>query len=292
MAQNARKKLIIDCDPGLGIRWADVDDSLAILLALASPEIEVMGLSITYGNVDLATGIQVAEATAKAAKIDLPVIPGAANAADTQDNPAASWLVDQVTQQPGEITLLALGPLTNLSAALDLDNRFLHKLEHLVIMGGAVKFPFFGWRGEHNFRHDPLAVSRIFSSGILSTLITMDVCRSAQLTEVEHNRFSQMNTPLSDFIADGTRHWLTLHQRLLRLRGFYPWDIVAVAAIIKPELFTFREENLHIRTRGIRRGSLQQTPSGHPVHLATRLEGNQFMTLFMDRMTALCQQAK
>lgn len=286
LASEPPKPLIIDCDPGLGVPWADVDDSLAIFLALASSEVELLGVTVTFGNVDLPTGMQVAaETLAVANAAGLPLFAGAANNhRPYADNAAVDWLLATVNQRPGEITLLALGPLTNIAAAMQRDSEFLHKLGGLVILGGALKFPYFGWRGEHNFRHDPVAVNEVLSSAVAKTLITMDTCRSAQFTEAHRQRFSELDTPLGNYIADGVGHWLNIHRRYLRLKGFYPWDVVGLAQIISPELFEVETARLAVRESGIRRGAIRYANSGGAVELATSVNGEAFMRLFIDRL--------
>ena len=137
----AQKRVIIDSDPATGVPNRDVDDGLAFLLMLAAPEIRVEGITINFGNVGALTGYSVAKNLLSLVGRDVPLFKGAENKADLGVlNPAVEYLIETVRTFPGEVSLLALGPLTNVATALLLDPGFASNLKELVIMGGSLHF--------------------------------------------------------------------------------------------------------------------------------------------------------
>ena len=118
---NKPRPLLIDTDPGLSVRLsADIDDDLAILFLLASPEIAILGLTCTYGNSSIARTFADAQRLLReAGRTDLPVLKGAGwmSRDVNRETDASRFLAETILRRPGEITVLTLGPLTNLAAA-------------------------------------------------------------------------------------------------------------------------------------------------------------------------------
>src|SRR5262249_35109029 len=109
--------VVIDTDPAIGYAGRDVDDGLAILALLADPAVEVLGLTITFGNVSLQRGVRKArEIVARAGRKDLPVLAGAQGPFDLdRDTEATAFLREVARQRPGEVRVLAIGPVTNVA---------------------------------------------------------------------------------------------------------------------------------------------------------------------------------
>jgi purine nucleosidase len=209
------QKIIFDTDPG-------IDDAMAILFALASPEFEVVGLTTIFGNVhtDLATQnalrllefagrpeIPVAHGAAKPLQIafDEPAsfrprrervwarstLPEPTTAPDLR--PAAQFIVDTVMQHPGEITLVPVGPLTNMALALMLEPRIVERVAGVVMMGGAGAVngnvnP----AAEANIWHDPHAADRVFTAGWPITMLGLDVTMAVQMDDAYLARAAQL----------------------------------------------------------------------------------------------------
>ena len=195
-----KRKIILDTDPG-------VDDAQAIQLILAAPELNLLGLTTIFGNVDVEL------ATTNALRLldlgnrtDVPVAKGAADPLNgpylgavtfvhgddgqgntfrpaSQQQPigpsAAEFIVQQLNEQPGVITLVAVGPLTNLALALQLDPTITEKVVEVVVMGGNAfcagnATP----AGEANILNDPDAADRVFGANWPVTMIGLDVTQS------------------------------------------------------------------------------------------------------------------
>ncbi len=140
------KRVIVDTDPAIGVRFRDLDDGLAILMLLSSPETTLEGITVNFGNVGASKGFQVAHEVLQLVGSNVPVYQGAASRHDCGNiNPAVDYLIETVRANPGEITLLAIAPLTNVATAMMFDPDFADNLKELVIMGGTFNFPFFSF---------------------------------------------------------------------------------------------------------------------------------------------------
>ena len=217
-----RDKVIIDTDVG-----DDVDDAFAIDLALASPELEVLGISSAWGDTTLRARM-IDRMLCETGRNDVAVNAGVPTRTTTPFTQAAwaraggvrrygeavQFLLNQIKAHPGEITLLALGPLTNIGAAIDRDPATFSHLKRVVMMGGSI------YRGydkpdsktaqpaepEYNIARDPKAAEKLFRSGVPvfvlpldSTQIRFDEARLSQLTAV--------STPMTDALQVLIAEW-------------------------------------------------------------------------------------
>jgi purine nucleosidase len=195
-------RLIIDTDPG-------VDDAIAILMALACPDVEVLGLTTVGGNVALSRATRNSLALLEyAGRTEVPVLRGAARPlrgrfyyshhfhqasgltrrlprprSTASPETAVDFLADQLRRYPGRVTLAALGPLTNLARLLRRDPVALCQAASLVVMGGAVNVPGnVTPHAEFNFSSDPLAAREVLACGVPLTLVDLGACRRVFIT--------------------------------------------------------------------------------------------------------------
>ena len=198
------KRLIIDTDPG-------VDDSMAILLALRSPEVQVEALTVVFGNGGVeqttANALRVLEIARRA---DIPVISGAnmpllrpyrgkgyrvhgrdglgdTNLPPSKSQPqpghAAEYLVSRIMDEPGQLTLVAVGPLTNLALAVSLEPQIAQNVQEVIIMGGAATGPGNASPvAEANIHNDPEAAKVVFHAGWPLTMVGLDVTRKTVIS--------------------------------------------------------------------------------------------------------------
>ncbi|MBR9814122.1 nucleoside hydrolase [bacterium] len=285
------KRLIIDCDPGLGVPGADVDDNLAVLLALGSPEVELIGVTVTFGNTPLDDGLASLRRTLDAAGLDVPIYPGARQPGQVeQTTPASEFLADTVRAQPGQVHVLTLGPLGNLAAALQAAPSFADQLASLTLMAGAFRLPFFAQVGDPNIRWDLTAAQHVLATCTPKTMVSMDACLRAQFTAEHLQQFAASKTSLGQHLAAGIAPWLAKHTRMPGLRGFFPWDAVALAYLLQPGLFpTSQTRQLGLRGNGWRRATLRTDPTAAEIALPGRLDGHRFMNLLMTRLLRLVQ---
>ena len=270
-----RKKIILDTDPG-------IDDATALLFAARHPDIEILGITTVFGNADIDTVTRNARYLKQLFCIDAPVAQGAGRARLALPNPPpahvhgvnglgdveiadmalpaldprpAHVLFSDLTRQyPGEVTIVALGHLTNLSLALTHDPGIATRTEHVVIMGGA-----FDVAGnvnpvaEANILGDPHAADRVFGANWHLTAIGLDVTQKVILREAEMARLAKTGGPEMAFIARITEPYFRFHDRY-GIGGCYVHDATAAAFVIAPELFTLRGGAVRVATEGLATG--------------------------------------
>ena len=262
------RPLIIDTDPG-------IDDALAILLACASPELELQALTTVAGNVPLT---RVTENALKllelGGKPKVPVYPGSeaplsrkptvaqvhgtsgmdgaelpAPRAKPEPGHAVDYLVESLSAAaPGSVTLSAIGPLTNVAAALRRAPGIGASLAELVIMGGAT--PEIGGNmsphAEFNIFVDPEAAAVVFASGLPITLVPLDLSHQMLASLARIERFAAIGGPVGRSVAGMLRHF---HQGDGHLH-----DPLTIAWLLRPDLFSGRRAAVRIETSGPRDG--------------------------------------
>jgi uridine nucleosidase len=309
------KKIIIDTDPG-------VDDSMAILFAFNSPELEIVGLTSIFGNVHTGQGTQNALRLVEFAGhpgvpvahgADVPlVIPleyvadfvhgvdgmGNTNPPPPQgqavDKPAAQFIAEMVMAHPGEITLAPLGPLTNLALALALEPRLTDHVAGVVLMGGAATVngnvtP----AAEANIIHDPHAADVVFTAGWPVTMVGLDVTMKTIMTEAYLASLKISRT--GEFIYDISRFYQAFH-RQYHLEGIHTHDPSALAYLVDPTLFKTEQGPVRVVTEGIAAGQTlmdrrQRWQGTHAwtdqpqTHVCVDVDSTRLLALFKERIT-------
>eukprot|EP00271_Cylindrocystis_brebissonii_P000709 TRINITY_DN10928_c0_g2_i1.p1 TRINITY_DN10928_c0_g2~~TRINITY_DN10928_c0_g2_i1.p1 ORF type:complete len:347 (-),score=50.62 TRINITY_DN10928_c0_g2_i1:578-1591(-) len=272
-----RKKIIIDTDPG-------VDDTMAILLALASPEVEILGLTTIFGNVKTPTAtsnaillmemtghseIPVAEGelvTSKGApKIHVAdFVHGTDGMGNTFPDPpkgsaisksGPQFLVDVCAEFPGEITVVALGPLTNLSKAVKMDSKFATNVKQIVILGGA-----FFCNGnvnpctEANIYGDPDAADDVFTCGADIIAVGINITHQVFLTAKELEELRDSPGPYGVFLYNMCQYYMAYHKDAYGMDAIYLHDPATMVAAFRPDLFTYISGAVRVQTEGISTG--------------------------------------
>lgn len=265
-----KKKVIIDCDPG-------IDDALAIMLALKSEELEVVGITITSGNVHGKKGAENALKILKELnRLDVQVYLGSCEplkrelitAEDTHgcDGLGESFLpkVEEYVYKEGaidfiletvksqDVSIIALGPLTNIAMCLEKDAESMRCLRELVLMGGAFKsFGNCSQVAEFNFWVDPHGAEKVFKElNRKITMVGLDVTRQCILTPNYIEMIKQFKKPLGDFIVKITKFYVDFHWNQERTLGCVINDPLAVAYFINQDLCSGMEYYVDIVTEG------------------------------------------
>lgn len=313
------KKIIIDTDPG-------VDDSMAILLAFNSPELEVVGLTTVFGNVTTTNGTQNAlrlvefadhahvpvahgaELPLQAPLLEIAeVVHGADGLGNTNQPPpqgkaveqaAAQFIVETVMRHPGEITLVPVGPLTNLALALRLEPRIVQNVAGVIVMGGAATVngnvsP----AAEANIWHDPHAADVVFTAGWPITMVGLDVTEATIMTEGFLRSLKATGSRAASFIYDITRFYQKFHYDLYGVDDIHTHDPSAIMYALDPTLFTTVQGPMRVLTEGIaigqtlldRRGlegGLETPWSGKPpVNVCVGVDSQRLLQMFKERIT-------
>lgn len=309
-----KKRIIIDTDPG-------VDDALTFLLALASPEIQLEALTITQGNVTVERGTRNALVVLEflgashipvAKGCSLPIVgpllasdlvhgsSGLGNAnlpepkTKTVPQHAIDYLIERFLAEPGEISLFAIGPLTNIALAIRKEPRFTNAIKELVIMGGSIReggniTP----QAEFNIYADAHAAHVVFHSGIPITLIPLDVTHKCMLYVEQIKQLNQQESPITRFVADATATYIKFTKNKTGVAGCALHDPLTLATIIAPELLMLEEHYVDVDiSSGPSMGSTFADfygNTGKPANMKVALDvrGEDFVELFLQRIEAL-----
>ena len=311
------KRILFDTDPG-------IDDACAILLALASPELAVEGLSIVHGNCSLAqattNALSVLE-LANAAYIpvakgcELPLVQPSLLAPETHGETglgyaelpaprarpisqhAVDFLIERILAAPGEITLVAIGPLTNVALAIRQEPQVARALKELIIMGGALRYEGNTTAlAEFNTYVDPHAAQIVYHAGIQATLVPLDVTYQCILTADDVRRLQNIDSLITKFVVDATRFYMEFHDEFQKIEGCVINDPLALALTFAPELCTYREWPVDVDiSGGISMGktiadfyNYEKKPANMKVALDVRARN--FIDLFVERMEMLTQK--
>jgi purine nucleosidase len=310
-------RVLLDTDPG-------IDDALAILLALASPEVELAAVTVTGGNCTLEQGVRngldvLALAGAPqlplAAGVALPLIRppftapethgaaglGYARLPDAGNKPVGEHAVDllirEIMAHPGEVTLVAVAPLTNVALALRKEPRIAQAVREVIIMGGAIRVdgnttPL----AEFNVYVDPHAAHIVLNSGMPITVIPWDITRDVQLTQAHVDRLLRSPSPVPRFIADATRFYIEFHLEYFGFAACSINDPAALALAFMPDLATTESIYLEVEinsetTMGKTVGDFLRMRGREPnVRLVTAFDSDRFIALFVERMEALARR--
>ncbi len=257
------EKLIIDTDPG-------VDDAHAILLALAHPDVHVEAITTVNGNVNLdlttANALKILDAAGRDLPVyrgcDRPLISRRGNAVhvhgedglgdckiplskkSAQTEHAVHALVRLANENPGEITLAAIGPLTNLAVALSIDPYLPKKIKRLVIMGGAIygKGNTETITSEFNIHTDPEAAHMVFSAWPMLTLLSWETTLAHIFSRDVLDHFFNLGTSRAKFFHDTNQKILSYIRNRLRQDVLFAPDGLALAAAVEPEVITRSEK--------------------------------------------------
>ena len=278
---NPPYKVIYDTDPG-------VDDAVALYFALAHRGIDLIGITTTFGNVSVEQAAINALYLTAIAQRDIPVTKGVPTpcckapvappafihgADGLGDLPArvdtrnrldprssAQFIVDMARAQPGEITLVAVGPLGNLAAALDLEPALPGLLSQVIVMGGSVLEPGnVSPVAEANIWNDPHAAERVFAAGWKLTMVGLDVTHRV-VTELglfckiaDHHRHIATGTLLHAVTFYAT-FYSGLYKHISKTPGCFAHDLLAFIYLVRPELFSIETGSIRVVTEGLAQG--------------------------------------
>ncbi len=308
------KHIILDTDPG-------IDDSLAILLALASPEVVLDGISTVHGNASAAqvtTNALVILELANARHVpvykgcDLPLVKesllspethgnsglGYANLSAPQTKPqikhGSDYLIEQIMSSPNEITLVAIGPLTNVAIAIRKEPRIVQNVKEVFVMGGAIKHqgnttPL----AEYNTYVDPHAAHIVFHSGMPMILTPLDVTYQCIFLKEDLDKLLKIDSPITKFIADATRFYMEFHDEYQKIDGCVINDPMTLALTFMPEICDYQDLYVDVDiSTGVGLGNTfadfynyeKKAPN---MKVALGVRPRMFMELFLERMEKL-----
>ena len=310
------ERVIIDCDPG-------IDDSLAIMLALNSPELEVVGITIVAGNSPVEMGFSNAKKVLDfMGRLDVPVYAGAdrpmkreyINALDThgEDGLGESFLpevpgqvipektaVDYMreTLNSGDVSIIALGPLTNIAELARVDEEAFSKCKRIVSMGG--NFRSHGNCSpvaEYNYWEDPDAAKFVFEKLYQHEreieMVGLDVTREIVLTPERLEEMKFANPRVGDFVEKITKFYFKFHWEWEHIRGCVINDPLAVAQFIEPDILKGFDAYTDVETGGISIGqtvvdSMNFYRKRANARIFTEVDKERFWEMFLTRILGI-----
>jgi purine nucleosidase len=323
-ASHQSRRVLIDTDPG-------TDDALAILLALNSPELEIEALTVVAGNVTAEQGLENAlKLVSLAGRAEIPVAIGAqtplvqklvtaeshgANGlANISLPPAKSGpdprfgpdlIIELVHKYPHELTLVPLGPLTNIALALVKDPAIAGLVKEVILMGGAITGGNVDAVAEFNIYVDPEAASAVFNAGWPITMVGLEIGRKAHFTRQHLARLKTTRGTINDFAASVLEYLVTMDEKY-GLPGAPLYDPTAMGAVIDRTLITTQLVRIDVELRGeftraqtvanrqnainlkVPRGDHLVFRGAQPLkpntHVAVDIEAERFISLLISRL--------
>jgi inosine-uridine nucleoside N-ribohydrolase len=292
-ASAQRQKVIIDTDIG-----DDIDDAYALTLALHSPELEILGVTTAWGDTALRARLATRLLAADGAK-NIPVdagIPTQSKTAFSQrawaaagpaspHGKAVDFLLAQARRYPHQITLIAIGPLTNVGAAIDRDPASFRLLDRVVLMGGSIHCGYGNPRAipppppqpEYNIAMDPAAARKLLASGVPIFMMPLDSTQW-KLDDSKLGQVAARSTPATDALLVLTTEWqLATRQHTPTL-----FDAMAVTYALRPEICPTTPLRLQVDDNGLTRVVEGQSNA----HACLKANGDAFFQLLLSRLSA------
>jgi len=277
------EKVIIDTDIG-----DDIDDAFAVALALRSPELQILGITTTFGDTETRAKL-LDRFLSEAGRPDIPVAAGAptppkgtftqrryaesGHLAKPSHPDAVAFLLDQIRRNPSQITLLAIGPLMNVGAAIDKDPATFRKLKRVIIMGGSIKRGYgdvgFGPptppEPEWNILNDIPSAQKLFAAGVPLFVMPLDATQ-LKLDEVKRAFLFSQGTPLTDALT------LLYHQWGQETPTLF--DPMTIAFLVSPTLCPVQPMHIRVDAQGFTRPDPGPPKVPNPPNAQVCLESN------------------
>jgi len=268
-AASAQTRVIIDTDPG-------VDDAFAILLALNSPELKVEALTVVPGNVDGKQGLENAlKIVSLANRCDVAVAGGAQHPLNQKLITAQYWhgpnglagvqlpsskckadprfgpdlIIELIHKYPHQLTLIPVGPLTNIALAVSKDPSIASLVKDIVIMGGSITGGNVNGAAEANIYNDPEAAAIVFNAGWMVTMVGSDVGERTLILRKHIAELQSAHMPEGDFVAKLADFYLTRSEKS-GYQGAAMYDPLAVGVVVDPSVVTTKEMRVDVETKG------------------------------------------
>jgi inosine-uridine nucleoside N-ribohydrolase len=319
-------RMIIDTDPAMGTLGGDPEDSFAIMLALNSPGVTVEGITVVQGNVPAEKGYSNAHHLLRLlGREEVPLRRGCLRPLNIErktqlnwleqryaaqqitevvepvgaDADAVSFLVECVLQSPGEIALVAIGPLTNVASAILQAPEFASALKSIVMMGGTAECAGnISPAAEFNYWQDPEAADIVFRSGANLTMVGLDVCHQTHLYPEQVEACASSGTTLGQFVAEATAPWFKVMAGGVGSSSLHLYDSLAIAASMDEGLLTLEDSYVEMDVgTGPAQGMsvsyhkpFQRTIFNHPdinARVALDVDVEKFSQLFQERVLGL-----
>jgi inosine-uridine nucleoside N-ribohydrolase len=288
----ARIPVILDTDLG-----DSIDDALALAFALNSPELDVRAVTTVIDDVESKTRLAwkmlgvynrrdialamgapepLLDPTLSTASKEFEVLTRNDTIPDAARKRAADVIIDTVLQSRGKITIVAIGPLTNIALALKTDPRIKNNIERIVIMGGA----YLSSETEYNVKRDRAAADIVFRSGVPITAVGLDVTSQCKVREKDLDRLRLANDPTSNFLS----RLIDLSEEQTHDANPTLYDPLAIAAIFRPDLLEMQTGTVDVPLSGSGQ-TVFKPAAGSKTQVAVKVNAPAFLDLFAERVS-------
>ena len=282
------QKVIIDTDVG-----DDIDDAFALALAVKSPELEILGVTTTFGETEVRARI-VDRFLGELGRSDIPVLAGKPTGktslsqrryadegqfAKSSHGDAAQFILEQIKKHPGEITLIGIGPLMNVGEVIDRDTATFRKLKRVIIMGGSIHRGYgdYGYNAhvppspEWNILNDVKSARKLFASGVPLYVMPLDSTQ-LKLDEVKREFLFTRGTPVTDQLAILYHLWAQETPTL--------FDPMTVAFALRPELCPVTAMHIDVDDKGL----TKETPGAANAEVCLNSNPEDFFQFYLRRV--------
>jgi purine nucleosidase len=261
------RKFILDCDPG-------IDDAIAITLCGASPELDLIGVTVTHGNVPLARTVENALSVVNVLNLDVPVFAGAdrplvrapiyapdvhgssglggitlpPHSRTIEKQHAVDFIIEAVMSDPGNVSLFGVGPLTNIALAIRREPRFASSIREIVVMGGSIGEGNTSAAAEFNALADPHAMRIVFESGCPITMFGLDVTHKVLAIPERLRAIVETESEVARLTVRFMEAYLPSYRRRYGWTGAAIHDMCPVAWAVAPELFILKPMTIRVDT--------------------------------------------
>jgi purine nucleosidase len=309
------RRILLDTDLAMGDPGSEIDDGFALALAVADPGLHLELVTTVHGNTDVATATRLSrELLQRLGRADVPVVRGAASALlsgpvetgtaqhDSERAPhAAVELVNRVMAEPGQLTIVAIGPLTNVALALLLEPELATSVEEIVVMGGVFERQtnLAAMPGEFNIWSDPDAAAVVLRSGAPLRFVGLDVTRQVRLSRTDAAEMATRKESFAAHAGEFTQRWIDSHGSFnpgdpLEQDSCALHDPLAIAVLTSPQLVTWRPAYVQVETvsrvtRGVVVADLLTSaePPTANCQIATAVDVDGFIELFVARIATI-----
>lgn len=249
------RQVLVDCDNTMGLARHEIDDGLTLLMLLASDDVDVVGVTTTFGNgPEDSVYSQTRALLIRAGRPEIPVVRGASRAGDHR-TAASSFIAQVAREHRGRLAVLAIGPLTNLAGALQTDPALGGNIDRVYIMGGYLRRLRFPRRevAELNLSSDPASAASVLHSGLAITLMSAQLCLRARYG-LRHLLVDLIGQPrLGSLILE----WFVVFGVYCGTFGFFLWDLVPAWALLDRSRFIHHRVRINSTAEDLATGTLR-----------------------------------
>lgn len=258
-------KVIYDCDNTMGINYRDIDDGLTLLYLYKNSNVDLLGVSLTFGNDILDKVIESTKELVSKFNIDIPVYFGNKKEESFLENSAAKFIVEETRRYPNEITILATGSLKNIADAYLLDNKVFERIKNIVIMGGITEPLIINGKVMNELN---LSIAHNSSFEVLSNvknpvILTGNTCLDSKLFVDEVKSIISSFKGYSVELYEECKQWIEYHSQDYNIDYIIIWDLLTAVYVTNPEIFKSEEYKVEINREYLEFGYMKKVDNSN-----------------------------